>query len=265
VNVNGETFFSEEVEKNIEEFLVMNPSLNQDMLKLAPGGNLLLALSGSMDMEKVQKMVGKFAPPQLDSVGNKVEEVTGIPAKQILEAFTGDFAISVNSIEGEAMIPLEIFLGFGVNSEAIQEKLMETVENMAPVDQQGDFFVINIQGTEIYSGIINNMWVITNAKGYKDAVKDGSLGKSLVDSKFNDFADGSMGMYMNLDLSSYPSMLQDLLAQNPEKGQWVKKITDPFDYMGFSSSNYKTRFILKTNAPSENSLYTLVKLADSAE
>ena len=44
-----------------------------------------------------------------------------------------------------------------------------------------------------------------------------------------------------------------------------KRITDPFEYMGFSSSNYKTRFVLKTNTPSENSLYTLVKLADQSE
>ncbi len=42
MNISGETHFSEEVEKNIEEFLVMKPALNQDMLNLAPGGNLLL-------------------------------------------------------------------------------------------------------------------------------------------------------------------------------------------------------------------------------
>ena len=86
------------------------------------------------------------------------------------------------------MIPVEVFLGFGVNGEAIQEKLMETVQGMAPVEKEGDFFVINVQGNEIYSGIIDNLWVITNAKGYKDAIEGGKLDKSLVDSKFNDFA-----------------------------------------------------------------------------
>ncbi len=200
LNINGETHFSEEVEKNVEEFLVMNPSLNEEMLKLAPGGNLLMALAGSMDLEKVQNMVEKFGPPQLDSVGSKVEAVTGMTANELLNAFTGDFTIAVNGIEGEAMIPVEVFLGFGVNGEAIQEKLMEKVQGMVPVEEQGDFFVINVQGNEIYSGIINDLWVITNAKGYKDAVKGGKLDKSLVDSKFSDFADGSMGMYVNLDL-----------------------------------------------------------------
>ena len=265
MNINGETFFSEEVEKNVEQFLVMNPTLNEEMLKMAPGENLLLAVSGSMDMEKLREMISRFDPPQLDSIGDKVEEVTGIPGEQMLDAFTGDFTISVNSMEGEAMIPVEIFLGFGVNSEVIQEKLMAKVESMAPVEDEGDFFIINLQGNEIYSGIINDMWVITNSKGYKDEVQDGVHGASLVKSRFNDFSDGSVGMYMNLDLSSYPSMVQDLLGQKPEQEQWVKQVTEPFDYMGFSSSNYRTQFILKTNTPSENSLYTIVKLADSAE
>ncbi|MGW8316843.1 MAG: DUF4836 family protein [Bacteroidales bacterium] len=265
MDINGETFFSEEVEKNVEEFLVMNPALNRDMLKLAPGENLLLAVSGSMDLEKLQKMISRFDPPQLDTLENRVESATGISGEQLMKAFTGDFAIAINSVEEEGMIPFEIFLGFGVNSKEIQDELMASVESMAPVNQEGDFFIINVQGNEIYSGILNDMWVITNSKGYKESVNAGSHQKSLINSRFNDFADGSMGMYLNLDLSSYPSMVRDLLSQNPEREHWIQQITDPFDYMGFSSSNYKSRFILKTNTPSENSLYTLVKLADHPE
>ncbi len=263
--INGETHFSEEVEKNIEELLVMNPSLNEEMLKLAPAGNLLLAMAGSMDFEKVQNLVKKFAPPKLGEVGNKVEQATGVPAEEFLDAFTGDFTIAVNGIEGEAMIPVEVFIGFGVNNEAIQEKLMGTVESMLPVDQQGDFFVINIQGNEIYSGIIDDMWVITNAKGYKDAVDGGKLDKSLVDSKFNDFADGSMGMYLNLDLSTYPGMIQEALSQKPEQKKWLEYITESFEYLGMSASNYQNKITLETSKPGENSLYTILKLTDIPE
>ena len=78
LNINSETHFSEEVEKNIEEFLVMKPALNQDMLNLAPGGNLLLALAGSMDLVKAQEMISKFAPPDLDTLGTKMEIATGM-------------------------------------------------------------------------------------------------------------------------------------------------------------------------------------------
>ena len=265
MNITGETHFSEEVEKNVEEFLVMNPELNEEMLKLAPGGNLLLAIAGSMDLEKIKSMVGKFAPPELGEVGNKVEQATGIPADEMLQAFTGDFTIAVNGLEGEAMIPVELFIGLGVNGEAIQEKLMESVQNMAPVDKQGDFFVINVQGNEIYSGIINDLWVITNAKGYKDEVADGKLNKSLVDSKFTDFANGSMGMYLNLDLASYPGMVQGMLEQKPEQKIWIKKLTDSFEYLGVSASNSQNFLTLKTNQPSENSLYTILKLTESPE
>ena len=267
LDITGETHFSEEVEKNVEEFLVMNPNLNEEMLQLAPGGDLLVAIAGSMDLTKVQNMVEKFAPPELDSVGGKIEEVTGIGAKELLNAFTGDFTLAVNGIEGDAMIPVEVFLGFGVNSEEIQAKLMETVQGMVPgpIEKEGDFFSINVQGNEIYSGILNDLWVITNAKGYKDAVEGGKLDKSLVDSRFNDFADGSMGMYVNLDLSSYPGLVQGMVDQNPDQKKWIERVTDPFDYLGVSASNYESLVKIKTSEPSENSLYTILKITDSPD
>ncbi|MDF1573562.1 MAG: DUF4836 family protein [Bacteroidales bacterium] len=265
MNINGETHFSEEVEKNIEEFLVMKPALNKDMLNLAPGGQLLMALAGSVDMAKAQKMAGKFANPELDTVSNKVEMVTGMEIQDLLDALSGDFTIAINGVEGEAMIPLELYLGIGVNGQALQEKLMETVQGLAAVEEEGDFFIINIQGNEIYSGILNDVLVITNSKGYKEAVKDGSHDTPLTKSRFGDFTDGSFGMYVNLDLPKYPAMIQGLLAQRSGAQQWVSRITGPFDYLGVSAGNYKNRALLKTSDPSENSLYTIMKVIDSPE
>jgi hypothetical protein len=265
MNISGETKFSEEVKKNMEEVLVMNPSLNQDALKMAPGGDLLLALAVSMDLEKVKGLVEKFSSPELDEVGDKVEEATGIPGEDLLKALTGDFTLAVNGIEGEAMIPVEFFIGIGVNSAQIQEQLMKKVETMVPVEEEGDFFMINIQGTEIYSGILNNTWVITNAKGYKEAVSGGTLDQSLLDSRFRDYSDGSMGMYVNMDLSSYPALVQGLLDQKPERKRWVEKLTEPFDYLGISAGDYQGKMTLKTNRPDENSLYTILKLTEHGE
>ncbi len=265
LNITGETHFSEEVKKNIEEFLVMKPALNNDMMNLAPGNNLLLAVAGSMDLEKAQQMVEKFAPPELDTISTKVEMAVGMEIEDLLEAISGDFAITLSGIDEEAMIPVELFIGVGVNGKALQEKLMQTVGTMLPVEEEGDFFIINIQGNEIYSGIINDVLVVTNVKGYKDAVKGGSYEKSLADSRFSDFATGSMGMYVNLDLEDYPGMVKGLLDQNPEKSQWVKRLTDPFDYLGISAGNYQSRVVVKTSHPSENCLYTILKIVDSPE
>lgn len=259
--VTGKTNFSEEVEKNLEEVLVMNPSLNEPMLELAPGGDLLAAMAGSMDLRKLRKLV-KRTPPDLGEAGNKVELATGIPAEELLDALTGDFAISVNGIREETLLPLEIFIGLGVNNAEIQEKLMGTVENVAPVDRQEDFFIINAQGNEIYSGIVDDVWVITNTKGYRDAVSGGKLEKSLVDSRFNDFADGSVGMYLNLDLSAYPRMIQGMLGQNPRHKKWIEYMSASFEYLGMSASNYEGRITLETNKPEENSLYTILKMTD---
>ncbi|MEN8156060.1 MAG: DUF4836 family protein [Bacteroidota bacterium] len=261
--ISGETNLSEEVQKNIDEVVVMNPSLNKDILKMAPGGDLLVALAVSMDLEKLQALMEKYAPSDLGGVGDKVENATGIPSKELLNAFTGEFTLAVNALEGEAMIPVELFIGFGVYSDEIQKQLMETVEGMVPVEEQGDFFVINIQGTEIYSGIVNDTWVITNVKGYKDEVSDGELDRSLLDSRFDDFADGSMGMYMNLDMESYPVMVQELLKQKPEQKKWIEQVTDPFDYFGISAGDQQSMMTLKTNKPGENSLYTILKITES--
>lgn len=265
LNVSSETHFSEEVEKNIEEFLVMKPALNQNMLNLAPGGNLLLALAGSIDLMKTQEMVSKFAPPDLDTLGTKVEVATGMEIEDLLKAISGDFIIAVNGVEGEAMIPVELFIGVGVNGKVLQEKLMETVQGMAAVEEEGDFFVINIQGNEIYSGIVNDVLIITNAKGYKEAVKGGSYSSPLTDSKFGDFADGSLGIYLNLNLDDYPSMIEGLLSQSPKAQQMVERFTEPLDYMGISASNYMHNVVVKTSKPSENSLYTILKMVEKPE
>jgi len=265
MNINGETHFSEEVEKNIEEFLIMKPALNETMLNMAPGGNLLLAVAGSIDLTKAQKMIAKFAPPELDTVGSKFENAIGMEIGDLLDAITGDFTIALNGIEGEAMIPLEIFLGIGVNSKVLQERMMEMVQGFAPIEEDGDFFIINIQGNEIYSGIINDILVVTNAKGYKDAIKGGTYEKPLKNSKFGDFSDGSLGLFLNLELDQYPAMVQGLLSQNPKTQKWVGRITDPFDYLGISAGNYKSNIVVKTSTPSENSLYTILKMVETPE
>ena len=265
MNINGETHFSEEVEKNVEEFLVMKPQLNQDMLKLAPAGNLLVAIAGSMDLAKTQQLFEKFAPPEVDTMSNKVEMATGMEMADLLGALTGDFTIAINGVEGEAMLPLEIFVGIGVNGKAIQEKLMESVQGLTSVEEEGDFFIINFQGNEIYSGIIDDVLVVTNAKGYKDAIESGAHHTPLTSSRFGDFTTGSLGMFVNLDIDQYPAMLQGLLGQKPEAQHWVKKITDPFDYLGVCAGNYKNKIVVKTSNPSENSLFTIMKMVDAPQ
>jgi hypothetical protein len=263
LNINGETHFSEEVKKNIEEFLVMKPELNSHMMNLAPGNNLLVALAGSMDLEKLGKLVSKFAPPELDTVSTKVEMAIGMEIKDLLESISGDFTITINGLESEAMIPVELFIGVGVNGKVLQEKLMKTVGSMIPVEEEGDFFIINFQGNEIYSGIVNDILVVTNVKGYKEAVKGGSYENSLADSRFSEFAIGSIGLFVNLDLEDYPGMVKGLLSQNPKRSEWVTRLTGPFDYLGVSAGNYQSKMVLKTSDPSENSLYTILKVVDT--
>jgi len=264
MNITGETNFSEEVQKNLDEVLVMKPSLNQEILKMTPGGDLLMALAVSMDLEKVQKLVENFAPDQLvdSTMSSNIEQNLGVEPKKLLQALTGDFTLAVNGLEGDAMLPVEIFIGVGVKSDEIQKQLMNQVEQMMPVEEEGDFFIINVQGTEIYSGILHDTWVITNAKNYKESVASGGLEKSLLDSEFDKFSGGSMGMYLNLDLSSYPEMISSLLDQN-EKMIWAQHLTEPFTSLGITAGDQQSLIQLKTNRPDENSLYTLLKMPES--
>ena len=264
MTISSETNLSEEIQKNIDEVLVFNPSLNPDLLKMAPGGNLLLAVAVSMDLEKFQKLLEKIDLPQMDEVGGKLEEATGIPAETLMNAFTGEFTLALNAIEDE-MVPVELFIGFGVKSDEIQKLLMKQVESMVPVEEQGDFFVINIQGNEVYSGIINNNWIITNMKGYKEKVKSGKLEVSLLDSRFADFSDNPMGLYLNLNMASYPEMAQALVDQSGDKKVLIEQLTGSLDYIGMSGGSNKGLITLKTNEPNENSLYTLLRIAEPEE
>ncbi len=265
MNISSETNLSEEIQKNIDEVLVFNPSLNPDILKMAPGDDLLLALAVSMDLEKVQKLVEKINPPQLGEMGGKIEEVTGVSAETMLNAFTGEFTLAINALAGEALVPVEVFLGLGVKSDEIQELLLKQVESLVPVEEQGDFFVINIQGNEIYSGIINDNWIITNMKGYKDKVKSGKLDKSLLDSRFADFSDKPVGLFLNLDMTSYPEMAQALVDQSGDKKVWIENITGTLDYIGMSGGSNEGLMTLKTNKPKENSLFTLLRIGHEEE
>mgnify|MGYP001822141002 CR=1 FL=1 len=140
---------------------------------------------------------------------------------------------------------------------------MESVQGLTAVEEEGDFFIINFQGNEIYSGILNDVLVITNSKGYKDAVKDGAHGTPLTSSRFGEFTTGSLGMFVNLDLDQYPALLQGMLSQRPEANRWVQQLTEPFDYLGVCAGNYKNKVLVKTSNPSENSLYTIMKMVDS--
>ena len=136
-------------------------------------------------------------------------------------------------------------------------------QGLAPVEEEGDFFIINFQGNEIYSGIVNDVLVVTNALGYKDAVKSGTHGTPLTSSRFGDFTDGSLGMFINLDMEKYPAMLKGMLSQKPKAKNMVERFTGPFDYLGVSAGNYQSKVFVKTTSPSENSLYTIMKLVDA--
>ena len=196
-----------------------------------------------------------------NAINRRVIEKPACPNSSI----SGDFAITINALDAEAMIPVELYIGVGVNGEALQERLMETVGSMLPLEEEGDFFTINIQGNEIYSGIVNDILVVTNVKGYKEAVKDGNLENSLADSKFTQFATGSMGLFLDLDIENYPGIVKSTLDQDQERTQWVKRITDPFDYLGLSAGNYESKMVVKTSSPSENSLFTILKVFDKSE
>ena len=66
-------------------------------------------------------------------------------------------------------------------------------------------------------------------------------------------------------MDDYPAMVQGLLSQKPERKHWVERLTDPFDYIGISASNYKNKMVVKTSDPAENSLYTVMKMIASPE
>ena len=188
-----------------------------------------------------------------------------MPGDEILDAMNGDFVVAINGAPEGSMIPVEVFLGIGLEDESLQEKLMGTVGNMADVQQDGDFFMINANGIEVYSGIVEGTWIVTNAAGYKDAITGGGLDATLGDSKFSEFASGSMGMYMNLDMTTYPAMLQGMMSQGDGPVEMLELLSTSLSYMGIEASNDENNITLKTAKEDENSLYTLLQMIEKAD
>ncbi|MCA1747212.1 MAG: DUF4836 family protein, partial [Bacteroidales bacterium] len=262
MKVNSEMYPSDDIKKATETFLVAKENLNADLLKMSPGNDLLMAVAFSVETDKVVKLMKNFKPPKMDSISNQVEKTTGVPGKDILEALSGDFVLAVNGAPEGSSIPVEILIGIGLDDETLQEKMMGRVGNMAQVEKEGDFFMIKAGGLELYSGIVKGIWVITNVPGYKDAIAGKGLKQNLSDSQFKDYADGSMGMYMNLDLTTYPAALQNMMTSGGAP-KTLELLTESFDYLGMEASNYENRMILKTANDKENSLYTLLRLMES--
>ncbi len=262
MQVNSEMHLSDDVKKATETLQLTKDNLNRDLLKITPGNDLLMALSFSVNTDRVVKLMKNFNPPQTEDMSDKIEKTTGIPGKDILEALSGDFVLAVNGAPEGSPVPVEVLIGIGLDDETLQEKMMGSIGNMAQVEKEGDFFMINAGGLELYSGIVKGIWVITNVPGYKDAIAGKGLGQTLSDSKFREYAGGSMGMYMNLDLTTYPAALQSMVASGGGP-KTLELLTESFDYLGMEASNYENNMILKTANEKENSLYTLLRLMEN--
>ncbi|HKK62178.1 MAG TPA: DUF4836 family protein, partial [Bacteroidales bacterium] len=261
--VSSETHFSDDVVKAASSMMVAKEKMNDELLKLAPGNDLLMGMAFSLEIDNLVKMVQGVSPPEMDSLSPQIEKITGIKGDEILEALSGDFVIAVNGAEEGASIPVEILIGIGLDDKTLQEKIMGTVGNMADVQEEGDFFMINANGMELYSGIVEGIWVITNTPGYKDAVTGDGLNKTLLDSKFSEYTDGAMGMYMNLDISTYPAPIQGMLAQAGAP-QMLDMVTTSFVSLGIEASNKENLMTLKSSNNNENSLYTLLQILETA-
>jgi hypothetical protein len=263
--VHSETHLSDDVSKATETFMVSKDELNKSLIELAPGNDLLLAMAYSAEIDKLVNMVKNFTPPKMDGISDKIEEATGVPGADILEALSGDLVIAINGAPEGATIPVEVMIGIGLDDESLQEKLMGTVGNMAEVEKDGDFFMIKANGIELYSGIVDGIWVITNAAGYKDAVTGKGLEKTLNDSKFKDYANGSMGMYINLDLTTYPAALQSMMSEGGGAQDAIEMVAESMSFLAMEASNYENDITLKTSKEDENSLYTILKIMEKAD
>ena len=261
MNIHSEMHLSDDAKKVTETLQLTKAKLNRDLLTLSPGNDLLMALAFSVKTDRVVKLIKKFNPPQAEDMSDQVEKATGVPGNDILDALNGDFVLAVNGAPEGAAIPVEVLIGIGLDDETLQEKLLGVVGNMAQVEKEGDFFMINAAGMELYSGIVKGNWIITNVPGYKDAIAGKGLEQTLSDSKFKEYAGGSMGMYMNLDLTTYPAGLQSMMASGGAP-KTLELLTESFDYLGMEASNYENRMILKTANDKENSLYTLLRLME---
>lgn len=74
-----------------------------------------------------------------------------------------------------------------------------------------------------------------------------------------------MGTYINLDFSTYPAGLQSMVSQKAEVAEMLELVTESLVSLGVEQSQYEGKVTILTAKKDENSLYTLLKLADELE
>lgn len=277
------------------EDLPMRKGLNEKVLKKLPQDPYAFYGASADAEEAFDYLIETFdAQGMVAMASSEIRKTLDMSLDEALRTFGGDFAFVLHEVkttkkervdydfdhETEEMVEtVEIVdqlmpmmaLAMSINDDKLYNKLIELLEQADPdgemVSKEDNYYIIDVEGIDIYTTLEDDVWVITNDEALIKIVSDGDYGnKSLANSDHADDIEDSYGYgYLNLDYDSYPKALKNRMEEDMDKDD--KKLFDNMisilshaTYKGTSKTSVEMKLHLKDS--DENSLYTIFKTID---
>ncbi len=260
-------------QSKVDEFLKKYPLIKEDfntaILEDFPDKSFLLAKLSINWTEYLKLLNESMAQMQgMDVMNTYQEMLNDSTVKTVLDVIDGDMIFSLyNLAQGPLPLPLA-GLSFTLKKEGDFERLL----SLFPAEtftKNGNYYSLSTPFmVGVYFGCKDKRVLITDDaeaiakfvdKGYSPNLKSSAMS--------NELKKSPAYFYMNLDLDTYPENLKALLAGNniPEEAKAGLAVLKPLKDMSYSvNEKNEVIFSLKFKDSKQNSLKTLLKLADDA-
>lgn len=280
-------FGTDEINLDVEiaynQRIALNPEMGRardgfetPVAQYIPGPDICGAFAFAIDPQTIYQ---SFVPEdERDAMNMSFKQNVGMSIEELVNTFTGEFLIAVTDIRkeednfGEGGI---LELGDGktpiitLATAVTDNKFLESFLNTLPegfVEKEGDFYKVDIDAVVLYTGIFNNIWIVTNDK---ELVK--SKGKALGDKSFAknevaaDLKDNPYFMYFNVQHDQILEILKGIDGDESKTTEIISMIKDLTIKSNFSrkSSMSYANFRIRLVPQNRNSLAFIMDMVNA--
>lgn len=251
--------------KEMKKYNIYGDGFNSDLLKYLPKESYI-AMSGSLNPKGYLKMMGD--QPQFSMIEGLFKSQMGMDLNKVVESIKGSMLFSIydfktNEASSEP-IPL-MALAFDINGDETMKEMMKKVPAQS-YNEAGGYYEMPINATNsaflIFDG---TACLVTNDKSRIDLFKKGGDSSNNMNSSelASNIKKNTMYMYMNANMDSYPSNVQDMISSNGASKSMMKTVNQFMTSVEMkATSDYKAEYIITTGDDGTNSLYKILKTID---
>jgi hypothetical protein len=185
--------------------------------------------------------------------------------QKVLNALSGDFILDIHGF-AEGFIPLPLVsIDFSVNGE----EGFKDIQSLLPptfLAKTGDYYTAMIQMIPVLYAYKDNRVLVTNDATQIQAFVGKSSDKTLKNNEtVKKYSSSPNLVYLNLDFSSYPAIIQGLLKNAlGEDATTIISVLNRLNSLTFwQTDNYSSAGTFKFADSSTNSLQTLLEIIDT--